>query len=58
MHSLSQMYQISSEEEEQARQKYLRLSNRKEYDQQRKQANEEVYSFRKKFHQVTFFAVF
>lgn len=46
------MYQISSEEDELARQKYLKIPNRKEYDQQRLQVNEECFAFRKKFHEV------
>lgn len=53
LNTLSKMYQISSEEEEIAKQKYLKISNRKEYDQQRVQANEECFAFKKKFHQVT-----
>ncbi|CAF0978359.1 unnamed protein product [Brachionus calyciflorus] len=50
LNSLSKMYQLSSEEEEAVRQKYLRIPNRKEYDQQRVQAGEECYAFKKKFH--------
>lgn len=46
------MYQISSEEEEMVRQKYLKIPNRKEYEQQRIQTNEECFVFRKKFHEV------
>lgn len=46
------MYQISSEEDDQARQKYLRIPNRKENEVQRNHSNEECYAFRKKYHQV------
>ena len=46
------MYQISSEEQDVALQKYLRLPNRKEYDQQRKLVGEEVFLHKKKFHEV------
>ena len=46
------MYQISSEEEEQSLQKYLRLPTKKENDLQRNKLAEEVFMFRKKFHQV------
>ena len=46
------MYQVSSDEHEQALQKYLRLPARKEYEPQRKLANEECYAFKKKFHHV------
>ena len=52
LNSLSQMYQIASDEVDQAMQKYLRVPNKKEYDQQRQQLNEEVYAFKKKFHQT------
>lgn len=52
MNSLQQMYQISSEEEEFAIQRYLRLPTKKENDLQRKQFSEEVYVAKKKFHQV------
>ena len=53
LNSLSQMYQISNEEEELAIQRYLRLSTKKENDLQRKQFSEEVYMAKKKFHQVS-----
>ncbi|RNA01220.1 DCC-interacting 13-alpha-like [Brachionus plicatilis] len=49
--SSEKMYQISSEEDELTRQKYLKIPNRKEYEQQRIQANEECFAFRKKFHE-------
>ena len=52
MSSLSQMYKIASDEEEQAMQKYLKLSTKPEYDEQRNELNEQVFIFRKKFHQV------
>ena len=46
------MYQIASDEVDQAMLKYLRIPHKKEYEQQRKQANEEVYACKRKFHQV------
>ena len=46
------MYEVSSDEHEQALQKYLRLPARKEYEPQRKLVNEECYAFKKKFHHV------
>jgi hypothetical protein len=46
------MYQIASDEVDAAMQRYLRVPNKKEYEQQRAQANDEVYAFKKKFHQV------
>ena len=46
------MYQVSSEENELALQKYLRVSTKKEYDGQRKQFNEEYAASKRKFHQV------
>ncbi len=57
MNSLQQMYQISSEEEEFAIQRYLRLPTKKENDLQRKQFSEEVYVAKKKFHQVRIFII-
>ncbi len=50
--SLSQMYQITSEEEDQAIQRYLRLPYRKENEPQRKQLKDECQMYKKKFHQV------
>jgi hypothetical protein len=47
------MYQIASDEVDTSMQRYLRVPNKKEYDQQRTQINEEVYMVKKKFHQVT-----
>jgi hypothetical protein len=46
------MYQIASDEVDGAMQRYLRVPNKKEHDQQRSQVNDEVHAFRKKFHQV------
>ena len=46
------MYQIASDEMDTSMQKYLRVPNKKEYDLQRKQLNEEVFALKKKFHQV------
>ena len=46
------MYQICTDEEDQAMQKYLRLSIRKENDLQRNQVGEQIYSLKKKLHQV------
>jgi DCC-interacting protein 13 alpha len=51
--SLSQMYEISSQEEEMAIQKYLRLSTRSEHDITRGELREEVEMYKKKFHQVS-----
>ena len=45
------MFSLTSDEEEQAIQKYLKLPLKvKEFDTQNQLANEEVYMFRKKFH--------
>lgn len=52
LNSLSQMYHLSSEENEQALQKYLRLPGKKEHDGQRKQFNEECFVAKRKFHQT------
>ena len=52
INTLSQIYQASNEEQDQAIQKYLRLPAKKEYEPQRKQAANEVYANKKKFHQV------
>ena len=46
------MYQITSEEEDQAIQRYLRLPYRKENEPQRKQLKDECQMYKKKFHQV------
>ena len=55
INTLSQIYQASNEEQDQSVQKYLRLPNKKEYEPQRKQAGNEVYANKKKFHQVIIF---
>jgi hypothetical protein len=47
------MYNLASDEVDQSLQKYLRIPHKKEYELQRKQANEEVYVYKKKFHQVS-----
>ena len=50
---MSQLYKERADEQEQAIQKYLRLPNKKEYDPQRNQVNEEVYVSKKKFHETS-----
>jgi hypothetical protein len=51
--TLSSLYKERADEQEQAIQKYLRLPNKIEYDQQRHQVNEEVFEAKKKFHETS-----
>ncbi len=51
--TLGTLYRERADEQEQAIQKYLRLPNKIEYDQQRNQANEEVFMAKKKFHETS-----
>jgi len=53
LQTAAQMYAISSEENDLALHKYLRLPARKEQDAQRKQFSEECFAFKKKFHQTS-----
>jgi hypothetical protein len=46
------LFKMTSDESEQAMLKYLRVPNRRDYENQKQQANEEVYMFKKKYHQV------
>ena len=46
------LFKMTSDENEQAMLKYLRVPNRRANEEQKQQANEEVYMFKKKYHQV------
>ncbi|XP_029649563.1 DCC-interacting protein 13-alpha [Octopus sinensis] len=50
--TMYEMYRISSDEHEQAMAKYMKLSKKKDNDRLRRDANEELYTSRKKFHQT------
>lgn len=53
INNLGQLYKDRAEIQEQAIQKYLRLPNKREYDAQRHQANEEVFESKRKFHETS-----
>lgn len=44
---------MASNEEEQVMMKYLKIPFKKDNEAQRQQANEEVYLFKRKFHNVS-----
>lgn len=50
---MATLYKERGEEQEQAIQKYLRLPNKKEYDNERHHVNEEVYVAKKKLHETS-----
>lgn len=50
--TMFEMFQIATDEHEQAMGKYMKLSKKKENDRLRREVNEELYTSRKKFHQT------
>lgn len=53
INTMSTLYKDRGEDQQQTIQKYLRLPNKKEYDQQRLQVNQEVFQSKQKFHETS-----
>lgn len=51
--TLCEMYQIASNEHDNAMNRYMRLPKKKESERQKSEYNEELYLMRKKFHQTS-----
>ncbi|KAK3101756.1 hypothetical protein FSP39_006133 [Pinctada imbricata] len=49
--TLSEMFQIATNEHENTMNKYMKLPKKKESERQRQESNEDLYMMRKKFHQ-------